>query len=68
MLKKYIMKLQDKENLSNNDFSEIVKVIADKKYDDNQLSALLVLISEDSLTPDGLTSFVKNIFFSELGE
>ncbi len=61
MLKKYIMKLQDKENLSNNDFSEIVKVIADKKYDDNQLSALLVLISEDSLTPDGLTSFVKNI-------
>ena len=61
MLRKYIVKLQDKERLSNNDFEEIVKIIADKSYDENQLSALLVLISEESLTPEGLATFVKNI-------
>ncbi|MBP7979888.1 MAG: anthranilate phosphoribosyltransferase [Sebaldella sp.] len=61
MLRKYIVKLQDKERLSNNDFEEIVKIIADKSYDENQLSALLVLISEESLTPEGLAAFVKNI-------
>ena len=61
MLKKYIIKLQDKESLSNSDFEEIVKIIADKSYDENQLSALLVLISEESLTPEGLAAFVKNI-------
>ena len=58
MLRKYIVKLQDKERLSNNDFEEIVKIIADKSYDENQLSALLVLISEESLTPEGLAAFV----------
>ena len=53
MLRKYIVKLQDKERLSNNDFEGIVKIIADKSYDESQLSALLVLISEESLTPEG---------------
>ena len=61
MLKKYIIKLQDKETLANSDFEEIVKIIADKSYDESQLSALLVLISEESLTPEGLAAFVKNI-------
>ncbi len=61
MLRKYIIKLQDKERLSNTDFEEIVKIIADQTYDENQLSALLVLISEESLTPEGLAAFVRNI-------
>lgn len=61
MLRTYITKLQCKEALSNKDFEEIVELIANKNYDENQLSALLVLISEDSLTPEGLAAFVKNI-------
>lgn len=61
MLRKFIVKLQDKVGLSADDFSEIVEIIASETFEENQLSALLVLISEDSLTPDGLAAFVKNI-------
>lgn len=61
MLKKYLKKLQDDLPLDNKDFSEICDLLSTKNYDEIQLGSLLVLISEKSLYPESLTTFVKNI-------
>lgn len=58
---KYLKKLQDNIPLVDNDFKEICEIIDSKKYNIIQLGALLVLISEKSLYPESLTSFVRNI-------
>ncbi len=61
MLSIYLKKLQDNEYLNEQDYIEITKIIANKEYNDIQLGALLVLISEKSLTPESLCAFAKSI-------
>ena len=60
-LEKYLKKLQDNIALTDNDFKDICMIINNKSYNIIQLGALLVLISEKSLYPESLSSFIKNI-------
>lgn len=60
-LQKYLKKLQDNIALTDTDFKEICRIIDSKNYNMIQLGALLVLISEKSLYPESLASFVNNI-------
>lgn len=60
-LTKYLIKLQDNIALDNKDYEDICAIIASKEYEDIQLGALLVLISEKSLYADSLASLVRNI-------
>lgn len=60
-LQKYLKKLQDNISLTDTDFKEICRIIDSRNYNVIQLGALLVLISEKSLYPESLASFVNNI-------
>lgn len=57
----FLTKLQKGFPLDASDYEIICKEIYNKNYDDVQLGALLVLISEKSLYPDSLAALVKNI-------
>ncbi|ARR00230.1 anthranilate phosphoribosyltransferase [Campylobacter porcelli] len=57
----FLTKLQKGFALDNSDYEIICKEIYNKNYDEIQLGALLVLISEKSLYPDSLAALVKNI-------
>ena len=57
----FLTKLQKGFPLDASDYEIICKEIYHKNYDDVQLAALLVLISEKSLYPDSLAALVKNI-------
>ena len=57
----FLTKLQKGFALDSKDYEIICKEIYKKNYDEVQLGALLVLISEKSLYPDSLAALVKNI-------
>lgn len=60
-LSDFITKLQDNMPLVGEDFEKICKIIASKDYEEVQLGALLVLITEKSLNEQSLSALVQNI-------
>ena len=57
----YINKIQDKHRLDESDFEDICKLIMSKDYDEIQLGALLVLITEKSLDENSLSALVSSV-------
>ncbi len=57
----FLNKLSTNEALLDKDFEKICEIIMSKDFEEIQLAALLVLISEKSLNEESLSAFVKNI-------
>lgn len=57
----FLNKLQENIALDDRDFEQICKLIVSKNYEEVQLGALLVLITEKSLNEKSLSALIQNI-------
>ncbi|TQR33122.1 anthranilate phosphoribosyltransferase [Campylobacter sp. MIT 99-7217] len=57
----FLQKLSLDQNLDSEDFSQICSLIMSKDFEEIQLAALLVLITEKSLNEKSLTALIQNI-------